>query len=87
MNIFLNFAIILDGSMDEFKKQRRIYSDISHYQTSSEIVMEAKEALASNRSTIMNTRIVKTNRPFTPKTNQRTLFEGIRSGRPTSSVR
>lgn len=56
-----------------------------YLKTSSEIINEAKAALTLNA--IMNTKIVKTNRPFTPKDGQRILFEQRRNERPTSSVR
>lgn len=52
--------------------------------SSCEIIKEAKASLTPS---IMNTRIVKTNRPFTPRNNQRILFEEKRNDRPTSSVR
>lgn len=71
--------------MDQRVYQMGKVKQVLPLKTSSEIIKEAKESLPSH--SVMNTKIVKTKRPFTPRNNQRILFEQRRSERPTSSVR
>lgn len=74
--------IRMDLFNDRYQKDNK---NNLYLKTSSEIIKEAKESLMIN--SVMNARIVKTNRPFTPKNNQRIFFEEKRNGRPTSSIR
>ncbi|XP_065215268.1 armadillo repeat-containing protein 2 [Planococcus citri] len=68
----------------KYTEKRAHNQQILRLKTSAEIINEAKAAISLN--SIMNTKIVKTNRPFTPKDSQRILFEQRKKERPSSSV-